>query len=106
VRLVGEGKLRRAPLVSEEADRRLGDLSLEDRLARAWLVVPDGNRWGGPEAIWHALYLIPLLGPLLRPLRRLPGFHPVSERVYQWVASRRRNLGCRLDPARKKARRQ
>ena len=97
MRLAGAAKLRRAPLVSDEADRYLGDLDPEQRLSRAWLVAPDGRRWAGDEAIWHALYLAPFLGLLLRPLRWLPGFHPLSEWVYRWVAIHRRSLGCRID---------
>jgi predicted DCC family thiol-disulfide oxidoreductase YuxK len=97
VRLAGSDRLRRVPLLSKEADERLGELSLDERLSRAWLIAPDGRRWGGAEAIWHALYLAPLLGVLLRPLRVLPVFHPVSERVYRWVAAHRGGSACRLD---------
>jgi predicted DCC family thiol-disulfide oxidoreductase YuxK len=96
VRLAGEERLRRAPLASEEADAYLGDLDSETRFSQAWLVAPDGRRWSGAEAIWHALYLAPVLGPILRPLRWLPGFHPISRRVYQWVAAQRRHTSCRL----------
>jgi predicted DCC family thiol-disulfide oxidoreductase YuxK len=98
VRLAGEKRLRRVPLTSDEADRYLGDVDWETRLAQAWLSAPGGRRWGGAEAIWHALYRVPVLGPLLRPLRWLPGFHPLSRRVYRWVAAQRRNTGCRLKP--------
>jgi predicted DCC family thiol-disulfide oxidoreductase YuxK len=100
VRLAGKGKLRREPLIGEEADSLLSDLTPEQRLSRAWLIAPDGQRWGGDEAIWHALYLSPLLGPLLRPLRRIPGFRPISEWVYAWVARSRRQLGCQIKPRR------
>jgi predicted DCC family thiol-disulfide oxidoreductase YuxK len=96
VRLAGEERLRRVPLASEEADAYLGDLDVETRYSQAWLVAPDGRRWAGAEAIWHALYLAPLLGSVLRPLRWLPGFHPISRRVYRWVAAQRRHTGCRL----------
>jgi predicted DCC family thiol-disulfide oxidoreductase YuxK len=97
VRLAGPERLQRAPLLGDEADRLLSDIPLDRRLEQAWLVAPDGRRWAGPEAIWHALYLAPWLGLWLRPLRCLPGFHTVSKRVYYWVASHRRSLGCRLD---------
>ena len=97
MRLAGERKLRRHPLQSDEADRYLGDLTPEQRLSRAWLLAPDGRRWGGPEAIWHALYLAPVLGLLLRPLRWVPGFRPVSDIVYRWVATHRNQLGCRIE---------
>jgi len=97
VRLAGEAKLRREPLIGEAADRYLSDLAPEQRLSRAWLVAPDGRRWAGDEAIWHALYLAPVLGALLIPLRSLPGFRSVSKRVYAWVATHRRQLGCRID---------
>ena len=66
----------------------LAELSMEARLSRAWLVAPDGRRWGGAEAIWHALYLSPVLILVLLPLRWVPGFRPISEWVYAWVAAR------------------
>jgi predicted DCC family thiol-disulfide oxidoreductase YuxK len=97
VRLAGAAKLRREPLEGAEADHYLGDLTPEQRLSRAWLVAPHGRRWAGDEAIWQALYLAPVLGLLLRPLRWLPGFRPISRRVYAWVATHRRQLGCRID---------
>jgi predicted DCC family thiol-disulfide oxidoreductase YuxK len=97
VRLAGAAKLRREPLEGSEADRYLSDVTPERRLARAWLVAPDGRRWAGDDAIWHALYLAPVLGLLLRPLRWLPGFSSISRRVYAWVATHRRQLGCRID---------
>lgn len=84
------------PLASREADAYLGDLDAETRSSQAWLVAPDGRRWSGAEAIWHAVYLAPVLGALLRPLRWLPGFHPISQRVYRWVAAQRRHAGCRI----------
>lgn len=87
MRLVGERRLRLVPLRSEEAARLLPDLSVEERLRRAWLVGPDGRQWGGAEAIWQALYLAPA-GWLLRPLRIFPGFGRISDRVYDWVAHR------------------
>ena len=97
VRLAGNQRLRRAPLRSGEADELLSDIDEEERLAQAWLVAPDGRRWGGAEAIWHSLYLSPVLNLLLRPLRLLPGFHALSRRVYRWVAAQRSYTGCRVD---------
>jgi predicted DCC family thiol-disulfide oxidoreductase YuxK len=97
VRLAGNQRLRLVPFRSDEADTLLSDVDEEERLAQAWLVAPDGRRWGGAEAIWHSLYLSPVLNLLLRPLRLLPGFHPISRRVYRWVAAQRRYAGCRLD---------
>jgi predicted DCC family thiol-disulfide oxidoreductase YuxK len=97
VRLAGEETLRREPLAGDVADRYLSHLTPEQRSSRAWLVAPDGRRWSGPEAIWHALYLAPRLGPLLRPLRWIPGFRPISDVVYGWIATHRNQLGCRID---------
>ena len=61
MRLAGTKKLRRAPLLGDEADRVLGDIPPERRLDQAWLVAPDGRRWRGPEAIWR---------PQVPPVRR------------------------------------
>ncbi|MBI3910046.1 MAG: DUF393 domain-containing protein [Armatimonadetes bacterium] len=85
--LVGEARLRLVPLRSEVAARLLEDVPAEERLRHAWLLAPDGRRWMGADAIWHTLYLAPG-GWLLRPLRRLPGFHWISDRLYDWVAHR------------------
>jgi len=97
VSLAGSHRLRQSPLLGAEAERFLGDVSPERRIEQAWLVSPDGRRWGGAEAIWHALYLSPALNLLLRPLRWIPGFHPIGNRVYRWVADQRDHAGCRLD---------
>lgn len=87
------GQVRIAPLTSEEADRTLAEVPPSERWDRAWLR-QDGVLYGGHEAVWHALYTIPG-GALLRPLRWIPGFQPLSRRIYRWVADHRART-CRL----------
>lgn len=89
------GRIRIAPLTSPEAERALGDLPPAERFSRAWLVGP-GGRFGGHEAGWHSLYLLPG-GWLLRPLRRLPGFQPISRWLYDRLAERRGST-CAVEP--------
>ena len=87
------GLIRIVPLGSEDADRHLADVDPETRFSQAWLV-GEGKRYGGHEAIWQGAYLLPG-GFLLRPLRWLPFFHPISQRVYRWVADNR-SSACRV----------
>ena len=87
------GQVRIAPLTSEEADRTLAEVPPSERWDRAWLR-QDGVLYGGHEAVWHALYTTPG-GVLLRPLRWIPGFQPLSRCIYRWVAARRSRT-CRL----------
>jgi len=87
------GRMRISPLTSEEADRVLGHVAPEERYSQAWLQLNE-RLYAGHEAVWQGAYLLPA-GFLLRPLRLLPGFHPVSRRLYRWVADRR-SSSCRI----------
>jgi predicted DCC family thiol-disulfide oxidoreductase YuxK len=53
------------------------------------LVEPDGRVSGGAEAVLRALALAGRSRWLLAAYRSVPGFRPVSETVYRWVASHR-----------------
>lgn len=86
------GRIRSAPLTSAEADRLLPGVGEEERYSQAWLI-GEGHVHAGHEAGWHTLYLAPG-GWLLRPLRWLPFFQPVSRAVYRWIADHR-SSACR-----------
>ncbi len=87
------GRIRPAGLTSPQADVDLVNLDPAERFSQSWLV-RAGIRHGGHECMWHCLYLLPL-GFLFRPLRLLPGFHPLSRRLYRRIADSR-NPACRL----------
>jgi predicted DCC family thiol-disulfide oxidoreductase YuxK len=67
----------------------------EERFAQAWLI-GKGQVYGGHEAVWQSLYMVPG-GALLKPLRWIPGFQPVSRWIYRWVAEHRHSA-CRYLP--------
>jgi predicted DCC family thiol-disulfide oxidoreductase YuxK len=87
------GKVRSEPYTSPEADEILVGVKPEERYDRAWMKW-DEQILGGHEAMWHSLYLLPF-GFILRPLRFLPWFHPISRRFYRFVAEHR-SPKCRL----------
>lgn len=87
------GRVRIVPMTSSEAEEVLAEVPPTERWDRAWLRL-EGRLLGGHEAVWHALYAMPG-GWLLRPLRWLPGFQPLSRWVYRWVADHR-STTCRF----------
>ncbi len=88
------GKIRSEPYTSPEADKVLAGVKPEERYDRAWMKIDD-RILGGYEAMWNSLYLLPF-GFILKPLRYLPGFHPISDRFYRFVADHR-SPQCRLN---------
>lgn len=103
-----DGRLRAAPIQSEEGDRFLADLSEEDRLASWHLVTPDGGRYSGGAAAGPLARLLPAGAPVAI----LAGAFPrTTERLYRWVARNRDWLGkrlgegaCAVDPSRRPGR--
>jgi predicted DCC family thiol-disulfide oxidoreductase YuxK len=82
-------RLECVPFQSDEIERRFPGLSL-DRCRRAvQLVEPDGTISEGAGAVFRALAAggVSRIGPLL--YERLPGFAPVTELAYRFVASHR-----------------
>ncbi|MBX5457193.1 MAG: DUF393 domain-containing protein [Thermogemmatispora sp.] len=56
-----------------------------------WIILPDGRRYRGAQALAYALDL--LIGfPLWQHLYRLPGLGPLAEHLYRWVAAHRQYL--------------
>lgn len=95
-----ERRLRPVPLQSPEAERLLGGLSPEQRLESAHVVLPDGSRYSGGDAMAPTLRLLPGGAPVAPVARAMSGLSRVS---YRWVAGHRRLLGRPLS-ARAKAR--
>ena len=94
-----EGRLRIAPLDSPLADRLLGDLPRERRMA-SWHLVTDDGRASGGDAF------VPLLA-LFAPTRRLAPaaarLRPLLRLAYAVVASQRGRLSKLVPAAVKRA---
>jgi predicted DCC family thiol-disulfide oxidoreductase YuxK len=87
------GRLRAAPIQSEEGERLLGDLSEPARLASWHLITPDGRRYSGGAAAGPMARLLPA-GATVGFLAET--FPRTTDRLYRWVANNRDALGRRL----------
>lgn len=87
------GRLRAAPIQSEEGDQVLADLSEGDRLASWHLVAPDRRRYSGGAAIAPIARLLPAGAPVAILADAFPRS---TDRLYRWVARNRDSLGRRL----------
>jgi acetyl esterase len=87
-----DGAVRFLPLQEEEAPGLTGR-TREQLLEAMHLVTATGEVFAGAAAAREVLVHVPW-GMLPRMLLRLPGGMFVADRVYQWVAARRRNIGC------------
>jgi predicted DCC family thiol-disulfide oxidoreductase YuxK len=92
--------VRPVALQSPEAERLLGGMSEEERLASWHLVTPGGEVCSAGAAAVPLLRLLPGGGPPAALLERFPA---ATERAYHWVAQHRGAFG-RLVPERAKAR--
>lgn len=96
------GRLRAAPIQSDEGDRILADLTEADRLASWHLVTPDGRRFSGGAATGPMARLLPGGAPVAFLAETFPRS---TDRLYRWVARNRDTLGrqlgeraCAVDP--------
>lgn len=89
------GALRPLPLGTDEANRLLADLSVDEREA-SWHLVCDGQRFSAGAALAPVLRLLP--GGRV-PAAAFARFPATTERAYRWVAAHRGNFG-RFVPAR------
>ncbi len=88
----GADRIALLPLQDERAATISGKTSAE--LERAMhLVKPDNTVFEGANAVREVLRYT-AWGWLPRALFRLPGAMSVADRVYTWVALRRRRIGC------------
>jgi len=102
------GRLRAAPIQSDEGDRALSDLSEEQRLASWHLVTPEGRRYSGGAAAAPMARLLPAGAPVAFLADAFPR---TTDRLYRWVADHRDVLGrrlgeqaCSVDPSRRSER--
>lgn len=82
-------RVRTVAIQSEEGQRLLAGIPVEERLKSAHLVDPSGRVLSGGTATATYLRLIPGGGPLAALVDRVPS---VPERGYRWVAEHRRQL--------------
>ncbi len=88
----GADRIELLPLQDERAAAMTGKSVAE--LERAMhLVRPDGTVFEGANAVREILRY-PAWGWLPRSLFRFPGAMLLADRVYAWVALRRRRIGC------------
>jgi predicted DCC family thiol-disulfide oxidoreductase YuxK len=87
------GRLRAAPIQSEEGERFLADLSEPDRLSSWHLVTPDGRRYSGGAATAPMARLLPAGAPIAFLAQTFPR---TTDRLYRWATRNRDMLGRRL----------
>ena len=99
VRVLRVLDLRRRLVFHDSTDRKLvlrqlPALAGADLDAAMWALT-RGRTYRGFYAFRRIAWAVPPLWPLV-PLLHLPGVSVVGERVYDWVARNRSQLGCRV----------
>lgn len=94
-------RLRPIALQDPEAERLLGEMPQERKMASWHLVAPGGTVRSGGEALPALLRLLPGGGAPAWFVDRIPG---TTDRVYRWVAANRSALSRRW-PGRERGRR-
>ncbi len=94
------GVLRPVALQDPEADRLLGEMATERKMASWHLVTPDGEVRSGGAAVAPLLRLLPGGGAPAWLVDRIP---TLTDRSYRWVAENRTALSRRI-PGRERAR--
>lgn len=82
-----DDRIEARPFQEEGVPERAG-VTREQARRAAWLVAPDGRRWGGARAAGRVLTLLPgwkLVGRLLL----LPGIRWLASLAYRWIADHR-----------------
>ena len=86
-------KLRTGGLVAyapfQEAASQFPDIPPEDFARSIHLALPEGEMLTGAHAVFRALSFAPGVPWLLEMYRRVPGFAPISELVYRFIAAHR-----------------
>ena len=86
-RLDGKGRLSMQPF--QNADLGRYGISRERAEQAMQLVAPSGTVWSGATAARQLASLLPALRPL-DWLFHVPGMLSLADRVYRWIAKRRR----------------
>ncbi len=74
---------------SQEVGDRYPQISRQQFLESVWLIEPNGKITAAAEAVFRALATSKWWRWLLFLYRTLPGFAPLSEWIYRWVAKHR-----------------
>jgi lipase maturation factor 1 len=73
----------------QEIGDRFPEISGQEFAAAVQLVLPSGETFSGAHAVFQLLALVPGKSSLLWLYERLPGFAPVADAVYDWIARHR-----------------
>jgi predicted DCC family thiol-disulfide oxidoreductase YuxK len=73
----------------QEIGDRFPEISGQEFAAAVQLVLPSGEAFSGAHAVFQLLALVPGKSSLLWLYERLPGFAPVADAVYDWIARHR-----------------
>jgi predicted DCC family thiol-disulfide oxidoreductase YuxK len=85
------GRLSFLSLHDARVAERYPQLTYEQLMAEMWVVTPDGQKFGGADALRVLSRHLPTLWPLA-PLLHLPLAMPLWRSVYGWIARRRYRL--------------
>ncbi|HWM09576.1 MAG TPA: DUF393 domain-containing protein [Solirubrobacteraceae bacterium] len=85
-----QGRLRPVALQDPEADRLLGGMDAETKMASWHLVTPDGAVHSAGRAVEPLMRLLPFGRPFAAAARAMPG---LTDRAYAFVARHRTSLG-------------
>jgi len=88
-----EERIELLPYQDPAVPERFPEIPQSDMERAMQLVARDGARWEGARAAEELLAVLPRWR-VAAPLFKIPGVRRVAERVYRWVASNRRRLGC------------
>ena len=80
-------------LASQKVFKRFPQISTEDYERSIQLIDPEGNVFGGAEAVLRALACVPGKTWPLWIYQNIPGFALVAERAYKTVAKNRKIFG-------------
>lgn len=86
------------PLQSSDVSRWLPGGNVDELLAELHVIDEDGRVYRGADAVLTVLEQARGIGPWLSALRRIPGFRPLSVKVYRWIARNRYRWFGRDDP--------
>jgi predicted DCC family thiol-disulfide oxidoreductase YuxK len=87
-RLDGKKRLRFVSLHEPEVQENYPDLSREQLMEQMWIVSPDGQKFGGADAVRYLSRRLPMLYPFA-PLLHLPFTMPLWRWMYRLVAKYR-----------------
>ena len=86
-KLITRGRVAYAP--SQEVGGSYPQIPPEDLLQSVQLVLPNGNVQRGARAVFFTLTYTAGMGWLLWAYQHIPGFGPVTEAAYRWIAAHR-----------------